>query len=244
MAGKERRYSEHEASLILKRAGELAVNQGDSRQMSLAELEAAADEAGIDTALVRRAAAELSRQPAAAPPDNLFLGGPTSLVFEAFIDGEVEPAAHEHFVNLVRRRTGEQGSHDVIGRTLTWASGPRLGNQVARNMMVTITPSGGVTSIRVEERLGQLAGGLFGGILGGVGGGGIGLWLGPLIVAGYPALIPVAMAAWLGGVYALVRRIYRGKTKARADDLRELLKSLVSLAEDCVAGSGPRALPA
>ncbi|MEM6997219.1 MAG: hypothetical protein AAF721_42335 [Myxococcota bacterium] len=244
MAGEQRKYSEQEASLILKRASELALAEpGDSRQMSLAELEAAAGEAGIEGALVRRAAAELANAPAPGAPDNVFVGGPTTIVLEAIVDGEIPEAGHEHVVNLVRRRTGEQGTHDVIGRTLTWSSASNPGRQITRNVMVTLAARNGVTTIRIEERLGQLAGALFGGIFGGVGGGGLGIWIGPLIVAGYPALIPVALVAWLGTVYAVVRRIYAGKARARGDDLRALLKALVATVEDCIEMETPALSP-
>ena len=232
-------YSEQEASLILRRAGELAAHEphGDARRLSLSELEASAEEAGIDRALVRRAAGELRHTPSAAPPDHAFLGGPTAIVFEAVVDGELATDAHEHVVHAIRRHTSEQGSHDVLGATLTWST-VLAARQMGRNILVTVSPRHGVTTIRVEERLGQLAGAMFGGILGGVGGGGMGLFIGPLIVLGYPTLIPVALAAWVGGVWGIVRKVYGSKARARQTDLRTLLRTIVEVAEDCIAKAG------
>lgn len=237
MAKVRRKFTDHEASLILKRAGELSAQEsvGD-RSTSLDELESAAEEAGIDRALVRRAANELQHAPVTAPRDNAFLGGPTSIVIEAVVDGELPGSAHEHVVALIRRRTSQQGEHDVLGRTLTWTTGARYPNQMVRRLMVTVSVRGGATTIRVEENLGQLAGALFGGILGGVGGGGIGMFIAPLIVAGIPALIPVALVAWLGGIYGVTRKIFSSKARSRHKELRELLQGLVVLCEESMGG--------
>lgn len=234
VASNKRTYSEREASLILKRAGELAaVDPGSGRELSLTELESAAEEAGINGALVRRAAAELAT-PATRSTDNAFLGGPTTLVFEACVDGEITTAAHEPLVNYARRHTGSTGSHDVLGGTLTWASG-RSERNLTRDLQITVTAQHGVTTIRVEERLGQLAGVMFGGIVGGVGGGGMGLFVGPLIALGAPAYIPLALVGWVGTVYAVVRNRYGAKARQRAEDLKALLRGLVRTVEDAQA---------
>ena len=68
------------------------------------------------------------------------------------------------------------------------------------------------------------------------------MFIAPLIVAGVPALIPVALVAWLAGVYALSRRIFSGRARSRHKELRELLQGLVLLCEESV-GSDNAALP-
>ncbi len=231
-----RTYSEQEAALVLKRAAELQQAQAGSGSgvRTLAELEEAAEEAGIDRALVRRAATEVRRAAPVETRDNAFLGGPTSIVLEAVVDGEIGPDSHEPLITEVRRSTGEHGAHEVLGRTLTWTTRPVAG-QPARTITVSVTPRGGVTTIRIEEKLTMMAGALFGGILGGVGGGGSGLAVIPFAVAGAPYLIPVALSVWLGGVYAVVRRVYRGKSRTRRKDLERLLAELVAIAEESVA---------
>ena len=86
-----RRFNEREVAAIIKRASELQEVESigeSSTGMSLAELEQIAREAGLDPALVRRAASDLDtrvtdRQPSA------FFGAPTGLVLERTIDGEV-----------------------------------------------------------------------------------------------------------------------------------------------------------
>lgn len=227
--------------LVLKRAAELQQENGiDGRRSTLDELEVAAEEAGIDRALVRRAATEIRRVAPVQTRDNAFVGGPTIIVLEGVVDGEVGPEGHEHLVNAIRRHTSEPGRHDVLGKTLTWQSTPAPAQGAAtRFLTVTITPRGGVTTIRVEEKLSMLVGVLFGAILGGVGGGGSSFAMMPFLFAGMPALIPVAIIGWVGGVYAIVRRLYARKSQARRQQLEELLAELVAIAEECVAESPP-----
>jgi hypothetical protein len=227
-------YSEQEAALVLKRAAELQQmeNGTDGRVSTLAELEAAAEEAGIGAALVRRAATELRRTAPVETRDNPILGGPSMIVLEAVVDGEIGPACHEHMVGEIRRRTGEHGTHDVLGKTLTWATAPVVGQGMARTITICITPRSGVTTIRIEEKLQVLAGALYGGIVGGLGAGGSGLVILPFLIAGVPALAPVALAVWMGGVYGLVRRAYGRKSRDRKTMLSALLAELVAIAEE------------
>jgi hypothetical protein len=233
-------YSEQEAALVLKRAAELQQNENgiDGRVSTLAELEVAAEEAGIGAALVRRAATELRRAAPVETRDNVMLGGPGMIVLEAVVEGEIEPDCHEHLVGEIRRRTGEHGTHDILGKTLTWTTTPVIGQGMPRMITICVTPRSGVTTIRIEERLGSLAGALFGGIVGGVGGGGSGLVILPFLIGGVPALIPVGLAVWVGGVYGLVRRMYGRKSRERKAMLGELLAELVITAEESVAGAG------
>src|SRR5690606_10394130 len=80
-------FSDEESALILQRAAEL-----QERRLSLTELEAAAAEAGIDAALVRRAAHEVSTLgPPPTPPAPAragALGAPLQLVHERVVPGE------------------------------------------------------------------------------------------------------------------------------------------------------------
>lgn len=232
-----RTYSEQEAALVLKRAAQLQQAQAgsDSGVRTLAELEEAAQEVGIDRALVRRAATEVRRAAPVETRDNAFLGGPTSIVLEAVVDGEIGPESHEPLITEVRRATREHGQHEVLGRTLTWTTRPVVGQPSARTITVSLTPRGGVTTIRIEEKLSMMAGALFGGILGGVGGGGSGLAVIPFAIAGAPYLIPVALGVWFGGVYAVVRRVYSRKSRKRRSDHERMLAELVAIAEESIA---------
>ncbi|HEU4642164.1 MAG TPA: hypothetical protein VFS44_06880, partial [Gemmatimonadaceae bacterium] len=103
-----RRYTDREVRLILKSAVELQQRGADGDQpsggLSLAELEQVAAEAGIDPAVVRRAASALDT---AGAPDgaNPFLGGPTEIVVERIVDAPVDAADFEGLLGAVRART-------------------------------------------------------------------------------------------------------------------------------------------
>lgn len=231
---RERRFSEEQVQLILKRAAELqqaSASPGDSRRMTLAELEAAAGEAGLEGALVRRAAAEVAARPEVRSRPSAFLGGPRHLILEAVVDREVTEDCYEELVEEIRRGTGELGQTNTLGKTLAWSSGHGPAQGISRAIHVTVVPRGGRTRIRIEEKLGALAGALFGGVLGGVGGGGTGMVVAPLAVLGTPMLIPVGLAAWIGGVYLITRRIYGSRARRRERELNALLGRLIEVCE-------------
>lgn len=241
--GDEHGYSDEEVAKIMERAAELQADQGSDRRLSIAEVEAVAREAGIDRALVRRAAAELAlaRGPGRNQP-SVFLGGPKRIELEAVIPGELDTSMTERFVELARRAIGDTGEIKTVGRTMTWEtrSVAATGNPMSRRVVLTVIPRDGVTRIRLEEGLTNMAGPLFGGVLGGVGGGGIPLILVPLAVMGVGWLAPFGIAAWVGGAYALVRRIYRSKAHEREAELRALLRELVATSQgDATPELGP-----
>lgn len=222
-----RQYSEEEAGLILRRAAELQGGVAGSGGMSLAELEVAAKEAGIDGALVRQAAQEL-RVPARAdrstPPS--LLGAPTRHVFERSVQGEIDSTAYGELLTEIRRQLGDIGRVDQLGRMFAWRS------ESGRNLSITVTPRAGRTLVRVEENTSALAGGLLGGLGGGLGGAGIGLVI-PICIAALkmPALIPVGLALWFFGVFMLARTIYRGQVNQRRVALEQLADGLADVCE-------------
>lgn len=179
--GAERRFDDREVGLIIRRAAELQRSElarTDPGGMSLAELEQVAREAGLDPALVRRAALEMD----VAPPSraSALAGAPTRIVLERVFEGELPERAYESLVTAIRRLTDDQGQVSTIGRTLSWSpSSFGAGHHATpRRLLVTVAVREGRTELRIEERFGQLAGGLFGGLVGGLGGGGFGLALG------------------------------------------------------------------
>jgi hypothetical protein len=241
-----RRYTEEETALVLKRAAELQAQGGssaDSRNMTIEEIEAAAKEAGIDQALVRKAARELQR-PIPTGNHSAFLGGPSSIRIERVIDGEVPEDAYELIVEEIRAHLGEMGQVSSLGRSLAWSTGPVMqGSTSTRAVNVAVSVRNGQTTVRIDEKLGLLAGQLFGGLLGGLGGGGIVLPLLPPMLAGLPWLLPLTIPLWLGGVYGLTRTIYVRKARDREQQAVALMERLVELCEDAIA-SDTKALPA
>lgn len=217
------RFSDEDGALILQRAAEL--QERDGRSLSLAELESAAAEAGIDTALVRRAAAELAvrppTMPAAAPHRGGALGAPLRLLHERVLAGEPSPHEAEEALREIRRQLGTAGRLDATGRELSW-SNPR-----GRNIRVSIVPRAGGRIIRVEERLGELGGGLFLGMALPMTFAGLGFIL-PICIAvlEMPVLIPVALVLWGALAFGLARTIFKTVARQRDQELRALADGL------------------
>jgi hypothetical protein len=231
------RYSEDEVALILRRAAELQKQEplpGDSRSMSLQEIESAAAEAGLSQALVRRAATEIARP---APPDqkpNRWLGGPTRLVVERTIEGEFPIEEFDQLLEIIRFGNMGPGQVSTVGRSLTWQG--VLGGGQATLCTVTVSVRQGQTRLRIHANFSNLAGAVFGGIGGGVGGG-----LGWAAFAGGAALFgPLGAVGlgfgFLGGVFAMCRGVYGSQTKTHgktvyelADELERVIKGQLAL---------------
>lgn len=230
-------YSEDEVALILRRAAELQKQQplpGDSRSMSLAEIEAVAVEAGLSQALVRRAATEIARPAEPDESPNPWLGGPTRLVVERVIEGEYPIEEFDHLLEIIRFGNMGPGQVSTVGRSLTWQGA--LGGSQTTMATVTISVRQGQTRVRIHANFNNLAGGVFGGIGGGVGGGlawaafgGGALLFGPIgsLTCGF---------GFLGGVFALCRKVYASQTKTHSktvvqlsDELERVIKGQLAL---------------
>lgn len=241
-----RKFNDEEVALIIKRAAELQqteqIAQDPANAMSLADVEAIAKEAGIDPALVRRAANTLDQRTETTRP-SAWVGAPTRLVFERVVDGEITPDAYEPIVNELRRTFGDNGIPSVLGKTLAWTSTQTGGRRQSRGRQidVSVMSRGGVTTIRVEEELRNIAAALFGGLVGGGGGGttGISIGIGMEVFHSFPmaAMIWIAVA---GGFYTLARTIFGNISEKREKQLRDLTDRLQSLAESSIAPSQPQ----
>lgn len=230
--GDARRFNDEEVALIIKRAAELQqteqVAAEPSTALTLTDVEEIAKEAGIDPALVRRAAHSLDQHVEKARPSP-WVGAPTRLVYERVIDAEIPVDAYEVLVNEIRRTFGDNGIPSVLGRTLAWTSTSIQGrhNRRGRKIDVSVVSRGGVTTVRVEEELGNLAGALFGGLVGGGGGGTTGISIGIGMGAFHSA--PLAFALWVavaGGFYTLARAIYGNIVGKRERELNALVERL------------------
>ena len=256
-AGDNRRFSEEEVALIIKRAAELQQTEETAEEpgnaMTLAEVEQIAREAGIDPHLIRRAAHTLDRPQEANRPSP-WVGAPTRLVFERVVDGEISTDEYEQLIDTVRRTLGDNGMPSVLGKTLAWTSSMQAGRRRGhgRQVDVTVVSRRGVTTIRVEEELRNIAGALFGGLVGGGGGGTTGITMG----IGLGALHSAAIAAMLwvtvaSSFYLLARTLFARTSEKRERELRELIDRLeeqvaaaVSEKTPQVGASAPRSLGA
>lgn len=226
-----RRFSEKEVAHIIKRASELQQEEAPTEStngMSLAELEQVAREAGLDPALVRRAATDLDTRVTDRKP-SAFVGAPTTLSLERTIEGEIPPDEFEPMVLEMNRVLGLVGTATTLGRSLQWTvTGMGRRRASTRTLQVTVTPRNGRTTIRMEEPLGQLAGGLFAGLMAGLGGGLSGPAMGIGLGAFHSGSMAVALiASAVSGSYLLARTIYGHIVKGRGEALQELMSRLV-----------------
>jgi len=226
-----RRFNEKEVAAIIKRASELQEVEStageSSTGMSLAELEQIAREAGLDPALVRRAASDLDTRVTDQQP-SAFFGAPTDLVLERTIDGEVPTEEYEALVLEIQRELGGVGAASGLGRTLVWTMTTHDHRRAAtRTVQVTVTPRNGRTTIRIEEPLRPLAGGLFGGVIGGVGAGtgGIVMGIGMNLFNSMPVALSM-VGGMVGASYLLARTIFGRMVRNRGERLQRLMSRL------------------
>jgi hypothetical protein len=229
------KFSDEESALILQRAAELQAREG--RSLSLRELEVAAAEAGIDVALVRRAAEEVAvagpPAPAPAPVSGGVLGSPLHLVHERGVPDDGRGSWDDE-LTAIRHRLGLEGRVEASARQLAWVA------EGGRDVRVSIVVRGGRRIVRVEERLGGLGGGLFLGMGLPVTFGGLGFIL-PICIAvlRVPVLIPFAFLAWAGLAFMLARTIFTSIARQRDAELRALADGLVDVSHQSPLGLPP-----
>ena len=246
--GPSRRYSDDEVRHLLERAADLETEAPSLPATvdgpTLGELESIASEAGMDPALVRRAATELDSASSGtglvASPSSAFLGAPTVFELDRTVRGEVDPSVLERLVPLIRRAADGAGHHSLFGKELSWQS---QSSSKLRALEVTVSVGRGETWLRIEERYEDLAWSLFGGIIGGVGGGmglgvGLGVGLGALGSAAFAILFPLGA---IGGAWALARGIYRVPVHRRMKALTQLMNEMVATVEDELEDGSARA---
>ena len=243
-----RTYRPDEIEAIVNRAAELEIsNPTQSGSMTMGGVEQIARDVGIPTELVRRAERSLSqrtlsRELAVEPPrDNIFIGGPTRILFERMVDGELDERDYSELVDEIRRCMKEVGQVSQIGRSFTWM----LNKGTSRNVEIVVSVRPGKTRILVQENLNNLIGAIFGGIGGGMGGGGLGPMMGLMFGAlGLPGVAAAFFVpAWLTIVYATARTSYNYAVKRREKKLSGVADRLAALAEELI-GQEPKRLGA
>ena len=245
-----RKYRPDEIDAIVKRASELEVsNPTTSGSMTIGGVEAIAREVGIAPELVRKAERSLaqrtySREHAMeAPKRNVLIGGPTRILFERLVDGELDERDYSEMVDEIRRLMKEVGQVSQLGRSFTWTL--NKGSSGLRNVEIVVSVRPGKTRILVQENLNHLIGAVFGGIGGGMGGGGLGplmgIMLGGLGLPGVAAAVIVP--TWATLVYLTARTSYFYAVKRRDKELRRVADVLAALATDLIDEQPQRLLP-
>jgi hypothetical protein len=226
---------------IVKRASEIeATAPTAGGTMTIGGVEALAAEVGIAPDVVRAAAQSLRPSPSVvaleSPRRNPWINGPTSLVFERVVEGELPDTEWQVLVDEIRRVLKNPGQISQFGRSFSWVAGRSPG--IRRDLEIAVSVRGGRTRITIQEGLSQLIGAVYGGIGGGMGGGGmgpiIGIMAGALHLAG-PA-VALIVPVWLATTYATARAVYRKSTKRRAKELEGLADRLAELVQELVPG--------
>lgn len=148
----ERRFTEQEVREILKKTVERAPSRAlvKSEGLSLAELKAIAEEAGLDPARLEDAVRSVALK--GSNPPNRILGAPTVLNFERRVEGELAEEDTPEVLSLIRRTMGQQGEVDVIRGSLEWSARTETAERY-----VTLSARDGTTTISGSSNLGNLA---------------------------------------------------------------------------------------
>jgi serine/threonine protein kinase len=239
--GARRKYRRDEIEAIVNRAAEIeATNPTSSGAMTIGGVEQIARDVGIDSRHVRSALAAIGPRSKVRessmqqPKRNIIIGGPTRLLYERIIEGEVADADFPVLVEEIRLGLGEVGQVAQLGRSFTWTLSK--GSSGLRNVEIAVTVRAGSTRILVQENLNNLIGGVFGGVGGGVGGGGMGPIMGGLIGGGLlaPAAAGVLIPLWLTIVYGIARTSYHYAVKRRERKLLAVTENLAALARELI----------
>jgi hypothetical protein len=193
-----RRFDEKEFALIVRRATELqekGAAPSTRAGLTLREIETIAAEAGIEPALIRRAALDLAGN--RAPGLWRRIAGPSTHIHaERTIPGEVGADTLSAIVDAVRTELGRSGTaHDVLGG-LEWTGRDSWGK-----VHITARPGGAETRLYVSADRSETAAvaatllPIAGTILGGVAGSAVDF--APLLTAGLGAVGGLAGARFL-----------------------------------------------
>ena len=235
-----RRYSDGEVQEIVKRATELEA-QTTGGTMTIGGVEALAAEVGVAPEVVRQAAATLrtaappSPPPAVAEPRrwSRAIGGPTSILIERVVEGELPDSEYSAVVDELRLVLKNVGQVSQLGRSFSWVA---TAGSTNRQLEVVVSVRAGRTRITIQENLAPLIGAIFGGIGGGMGGGGmgpiIGIGVGAFHLAGaaFAAIVPL----WLVTTYFTARTAFVRTSRRRMRQLESLADRLAGVVKELV----------
>ena len=238
-----RRYGDEDVRRLLELATQIQQEEAgrghgtDGEGLTLAQIQEAAAEAGIDPVYLQRAAARIDHSDTSEPWVR-WVGTPLTIRTERVVPGEI---TEEDFRQVPSEMDAKHfflgpGSVAMANRTLTWKSAEG-GN---RSIHVAVASRMGETRIYASEELHSAADSLFGGLvgLGGLGLGlGVGIFVGGKILGStlLSVLFPVAI---IGGLYLGARRLMRWISGRR----RRILESLVERIADYARTEGSTGL--
>lgn len=158
----ERRFTDQEIGLILRRAVELDEKSSQrtsssARGLTLGELQEIAKEAGINPGMVGRAVTEMESRGGLEPPS---IGGPSPVKREVrTVPGEMSREKVGELMRVVDQEVEAQGTVVEALGAVRWTSNTRF-----LSTQVSVEPSGDDTLLRVEERYSEMVRGPLHGI--------------------------------------------------------------------------------
>ncbi len=231
-----RRYSDEEFALILRRASEISA-AGDARPggLSLSEMQQIAQEAGIDPAAVRRAAASLPAQSRSTL--TAIFGGPMKYRLERTLPGKASGEDLSRILQSIRRTTEHQGRTEHILDSVEWRTAD--GDEGSSRVFVNVTAREEGTTIEVmgdRQAAGVLTYALsgFAAVMGSV------LLVGTL----EPSLaLGIAIGGVVGGAFMVTRTIWSRSGAAFRRKLGAIMDEASRTAESALgqSGAGPAA---
>lgn len=207
-------YSDEEFALILRKAAELATPSEplgrSAGGLTLAEMKAAASEAGFDPDLVERAARLLPASSASASFFERLIGGQLQLKNEAWFRTVLSEPGAAKLLSALLIDVDPSGKGHSGATGMTWRSSGDI-----EIFMVTARPDEGGTAVTVAlDRGGTLAVtgtvALIGSFMAALAGIGLGSELGPAI--GVPVIF-----SGIGGVLAIARHYWASSTRTARD---------------------------
>lgn len=218
----ERRYTDHEADLILRRAAESEASGLPARRdgLTLSELKEVAREVGIDTGSVEAVAQGFDTSPTFRP--HPLLGSPVAPQLERHVRVRVTPEDYPRVVLAIRRAMGRQGLLSTEMDGLEWRARDATGARY-----VSVRPEGDRTLIRIlgNYRDGAMAWFTVGGMTGGMATLVLLKTSGMLAALGLGAAPLVALAAYLPARW-LWRRQFRSEEATLRATLEEVTQAL------------------
>jgi hypothetical protein len=228
----ERRYSENEFALILRKAFEL--QEGRPRAgitdpadgLTLEEIKAAAAEVGIDPVLIERAAAILPTTTESL--ETRIFGGPSKYQMEYTAPGTLPKEDFGRVIDAIRQATGHTGKVSEVLGSLEWET---VGE--TSQIHITVSAREDQTTVKVMADRGA-TGAIHFGVIGLVGGllsmGIAGAIIRPDTAGGVVALV----SACMGGSFLAARTIFITTGRGFRSKLRNLMVSATKVIDESV----------
>jgi hypothetical protein len=228
MADADRKFSDEEFALILRKASELqdgpATAEGMSGGISLDEIKAIAQEVGIDPGAVDRVAPMMPHTESEGAISRL-MGGPTKYRLEQTARGRVSEADVARLLDAIRRASGHHGKVEYGPQGFEWSTVGEVSQ-----IYVTAVPGTDGTHLRVTADRGPASGLIF-----------FFNFLGWMIAAGItgavidPESAAVGAAIFSGGVVGGIaqgRMVWAKTTKSIRAKLHRIMEAVAGVADE------------